>query len=247
MYQSSPSPAPRRSGHVYPSPFALLLLSLSPSIYISFSIHLPSILPARQPFPPPKLCPVLRGKLLRGASLFWLPYFTHSDRPPCLPRFLPFYPFSSSLSPRPPFHKLPRPSLSSWPAYRGPLSLYSRYILGPSCFIPSCVTLSLIQHVVPASETPPRSSSSPISRYPRRAVLFTFACANSRANFDLRITREGQKLRVCMWPSFIDRLISTSSWGNATAVVVMEQRLVRAIYPSTERRLGMSVRLRLPR
>lgn len=162
MYQSSPSPAPRRSGHVYPSPFALLLLSLSPSIYISFSIHLPSILPARQPFPPPKLCPVLRGKLLRGASLFWLPYFTDSDRPPCLPRFLPFYPFSSSLSPRPPFHKLPRPSLSSWPAYRGPLSLYSRYILGPSCFIPSCVTLSLIQHVVPASETP-RSSSSPIS------------------------------------------------------------------------------------
>lgn len=118
---------PATSTHRLLLSYSFLSLLLST---ISFSIHLPSILPARQPFPPPKLCPVLRRKLLRGASLFWLPYFTDSDRPPCLPRSLPFYPFSSSLSPRPPFHKLPRPSLSSWPAYRGPLqsllSLHSR-------------------------------------------------------------------------------------------------------------------------
>lgn len=137
VYQSSPSPAPRRSDYVYPSPFALPSLSFSPSL----PLHSPpplAVLLARQPFPPlatPGLCSVLRGKLLRGASLFWLPYFTDSKRPPCSSYYLPFYPFSS-LSLHPPFRKFPHPSLSS--RVPGPLSLYSRYTLGPSCFTPTC-------------------------------------------------------------------------------------------------------------
>lgn len=59
----------------------------------------PARLPALNsfaPLSPPhcKLRSVLR-KLLRRASLFWLPYFTDFDHPPYLSRYLPFYPFSS--------------------------------------------------------------------------------------------------------------------------------------------------------
>lgn len=206
------------------------------SIYISFSTHLST----------PRLCSILE-KLPRGASLFWLPYFSDSNRPPCLPRFLPFYPFSSSLSPHPPFHKLRRPSLPSWPAYWGP-SVFTLVTFSAPRALSQPVTLSLIQHVVPASETPPRSSSSPISatpgeRYFSRSLVRICALISTCA-----LPQEGWKLRVCVWPSFIDRPISTSSRGNTTAVVgVTEQRLVREIFPSMERCLGMPVRLRLPR
>jgi len=149
-----------------PSPF---ILSLSRSCYL-----FPSYLVT--PFYPsfPRLRSVLRGKLLRGASLFWLPYFTDSDLPP--PRYLPFYPFSP-LSPYPPFRAAPPAS---------PESLLSLHF-APSCS-PQCVTLSLIQHVVPARQRNaprsliipqpstflPRSSSFPVPFSPCALAKDTF-------------------------------------------------------------------------
>jgi hypothetical protein len=161
VYQNSPSPAQRRrSGYV--SPIAFCLLSLSLSLLLS---HLVT------PFYPslPKLRSVLRGKLLRGASLFWLPYFTDSDRPPFPPPPLfplPFYPFSPLL-PYPPFRAAPPAS---------PESLLSLHF-APSCS-PQCVTLSLIQHVVPARQrNAPRSLviPQPSTFLPRSSSCSLFA------------------------------------------------------------------------
>lgn len=77
--------------------------------FASLSLFLPSFLPCAISFHPPlpRASPRLTGEaVLRGASLFWLPYFTDSE-PSALPLFHypPFYPFSP-LSP----HPFPSPS-----------------------------------------------------------------------------------------------------------------------------------------
>jgi len=162
VYQNSPSPA-QRSGYVSPIAFYPLslsrpFLSLSRSCYLFPSYLVTPLLPF---VPYASLC------LTREAAERSIPFLApilHRFRPsafPLPPRYLPFYPFSS-LSPYPPFRAAPPAS---------PESLLSLHF-APSCS-PQCVTLSLIQHVVPArqrnaprslvipqsSTFPPRSSS----------------------------------------------------------------------------------------
>lgn len=125
----------RRFSRLLPSP------SLSLSSFLERSLSHPLL---------PRASPRLTGeKLLRGASLFWLPYFT-DFKPSALPlfRYPPFYPFSP-LSPHPVPSAIP--------------CLYSRYTSPPSCS-PQRVTLSLIQRAVPASQrnvVPPSINPSP--------------------------------------------------------------------------------------
>lgn len=83
VHQSSSSPALRSGYDVSP---VFRHLSLSPSSFLVRSLSTLSS-------PGHRL--VLREKLLRGASLFWLPYFTDSE-PSALPPFrhsIPFRPF----------------------------------------------------------------------------------------------------------------------------------------------------------
>jgi len=109
-----------------PSPFALS------STYLVYptrnAIPLPHPLSLSLSLPPFllfwRLCSVLRGKLLRGASLFWIPYFTDSDHPlSCIPRYLPFYPFSL-LSPHPSFRRSLRSALLLLSPVQSLLSLH---------------------------------------------------------------------------------------------------------------------------
>lgn len=115
VYRSSPSPSDD------PATSLSLPLALSLSLSLLTYPACPYTTPLH-PFLPHKLRSILRGKLLRGASLFWFLYFTDSDYPPYLSRFYPF----SSLSPIVPSPPFP----SQYP------TVFTLVTLVPSVFTP---------------------------------------------------------------------------------------------------------------
>lgn len=173
-------------------PFLSLLRSLSLSLFplTGASLRLtrkaaersiPFLAPVLRRFRPgsPSLCP---PPLALSLSLLYLPFPSPFPPPSRLTR-------RSDLPPSLPPSLHPRPS----GARRSLLSLH----FAPSCYSPpQRVTLSLIQHAVPAQRNDPSARSSspslpPNERFPRPfsptarpiphgRTLFTFACANLR-------------------------------------------------------------------